>query len=152
MTTAPDPNAETKTDAPVETPSAPQLSRSDVGAAIVSLVVGALAIFGLLPIGLTAEQVIAIGTGIFTLLALGRTLWERRKELNHQMVVQQARQSASFYRDLYAEARARHAADLQRIEAVKQVALRAADPSDDTKLSPDAIVDMLALPPASDSK
>lgn len=134
----------------IDTVPKPQLSRSDIGAAIVSIAVGVLATLGLLPTTLSAEQAIAIGTGIFTLLAIGRALWERRAELNRSTLLQQARDAASLYRDMLADARARHAADLQRIDAARAIAARAADPNDDTKLSPAAIIDVLATPEQSD--
>jgi hypothetical protein len=128
----------------IDTAPKPQLSRSDVGAAIVSIVVGVLAGFGMIPLGLTADDAIAIGAGVFTLLAVGRALWERRAELNRQTLLQQARDAANLYRDMLAEVRSRHAADLQRIETVKTIAMRAADPNDATSLSPQAIIDVLA--------
>lgn len=132
----------TATPIPSTTPPA-QLSRTDLTAGIVSMLIAIAAILGLVPIGLTGEEVIALGTGIATVVALGRALWERRAELNRQTVLAQVEAAKESYRETLAAVQARHAADVAKLTAVADLVKRAANPKDATALSPEALLDLL---------
>lgn len=128
--------------APATSPAV-QLPRTDSLAALVSYAVAILAALGLVPLGLTAEQLLAIGSGLFGLVATARTLWERRAELNRQRVLEATRQGQAVAQYLLEQTRARHALDQQRIDQVARLAAKAADPNDPTTLTPGGLLALL---------
>lgn len=134
------PTAEKIPDADV---SLVQTPRTDLLAGVISVAIGLLAYFGLLPLGLSAEQAIAVASGLAGLAAFVRALWERRAELNRKTILAEKDAAIDAYKVTLADAQARAAADRAHLEGVMQVVRRAADPADSSALSPAALLEVL---------
>lgn len=126
-----------------------QLPRTDLLASVVSMIVAALTVFGLLPVDFDPQLLIAVGTGLFAAVAIVRALWERRAELRRQTMLDELKRGAATWQGMYMAALTRHEADVQRLESARQLVQRAADPADETQLSPAAVLELLNTPTSS---
>jgi hypothetical protein len=141
------------TDTPA-TPAAPttQLPRTDLTTFVISFAVAGLALLGLVPVGMDADQLLALGAGLAAIGSFVRALWERRAEINRKTVLENAQNAAELFRLRLADVRARHASDQVRLEAVAHLATRAADPKDPTQITPKGVLDLLhAIDPDADT-
>lgn len=137
------------------TPPAPTkapLPRSDLTAMVVSVVVGALALTGYLPEGVTTDQALAVGCALLGVAALVRALWEQRKTLTLTKARHDAVMAAELFRERLANVRARHAFDQAKLAGVVDLATKAADPKDPTTLTPQGLLELLgAVDPDADT-
>lgn len=132
------------TDADTPTTPKAQLPRTDLTTFAISFAVAALALLGLVPVGMSSDQLLALGAGLAAVGSFVRALWERRAELNRQAVLANAKDAAELFRLRLADVRARHASDQVRLEALASLATRAADPKDPTTITPKGVLDLLA--------
>lgn len=137
------------------TPPAPTkapMPRSDLTAMVVSVVVGALALLGYLPAGISTDDALAIGCALLAVAALVRGLWEQRKTLTLTRARHDAVMAAELFRERLAQVRARQAFDQAKLASVAELAHKAADPKDPTTLTPEGLLETLkAVDPDADT-